>query len=126
MAVLIYHFTNAWLGIISDGAINPAFSLWDDGLLPLVHFTTSTDIESLPDTHQNRKYRIAVEVADAQEWPLWAAANLSVAATAVLTSSSFGGDPGAWMVVDRRVLQNEWIETCTCIGPRWVKIWRYV
>ena len=123
MAVILYHFTNAWLGIVSTGAITPTFSLWDDGMLPLVHFSTSGYIDSLPTTHQARKYRITVEVADAREWRTWARTNLTATAATVLTSSSFGGDPGLWMVVDRRVLQDEWIEACTPVGVKWLKIW---
>lgn len=123
VTVILYHFTNAWLGIVSTGAINPAFSLWDDGTLPLVHFTTSGYIRSLPDTHQDRRYRITVEVDDAREWRTWARTNLTGAAATVLTSSRYGGDPGLWMVLDRRVLREEWIEACTTIGAEWLKIW---
>lgn len=121
--MILYHFTNAWLGILSTGAITPTFSLWDDGTLPLVHLTSSGYIESLPNTLQDRKYRITVEVEDAREWRAWAGKNLTVPAASVLTSSSFGGDPRLWMVVDRRVRQDEWIEACTPIGVDWLKIW---
>ena len=123
VAMFLYHFTNAWLGIITGGAINPTFSLWDDGTLPLVHFTTSTYIESLPDTLQNRRYRITVEVDDAREWQAWARANLTAAAATVLTSPRFGGDPRLWMVVDRDVLQDEWVDVHTRIGLEWLRIW---
>ena len=103
MAVRLYHFTDAWLGIISANAIDPAFSLWDDGTLPLVHFTASTYIQSLPNTHQERRYRITVDVDDARPWREWANANLTTMAATVLTGPSFGGDPRLWIVVSRSV-----------------------
>lgn len=122
-AVPLYHFTNAWVGIVCTGAINPTFNLWDDGTLPLVHLTTSACIESLPDARQDRRYRIAVEVEDARTWRAWASANLTSAAAAVLTSSSFGGDPRLWMVVERKVPQDQWIEAHTRVGSAWTRIW---
>ena len=121
--MLLYHFTNAWVGIVCAGAIKPAFNLWADGTLPLVHFTTSTYIESLPDARQDRRYRITVEVDDARYWRAWASVNLTAAAAAVLTGSSFGGDPGLWMVVERKVPHDEWIEAHTRVGSEWMKIW---
>lgn len=119
----LYHFTNAWVGIVCAGAIHPTFNLWDDGTLPLVHFTTSTRIGSLPDARQDRRYRITVDVDDARFWRAWASANLTPAAAAVLTSSSFGGDPRLWMVAERKIVQDEWIEAHTRVGSEWTRIW---
>jgi hypothetical protein len=121
--VRLYHFTNAWLGIVCSNAIDPAFSLWDDGTLPLIHLTASMYIQSLPDTHQNRRYRITVDVDDARSWVEWAGTNLTAAAATVLTGPGFGGDPRLWIVVSRSVPQEEWIETCTRIGRGWTRIW---
>lgn len=121
--VRLYHFTDAWLNIVSADAIKPAFSLWDDGTLPLVHFTASMYIQSLPDMLQGRRYRITVDVDDAKPWRDWAGANLTAAAATVLTGTSFGGDPKLWIVASRSVPQGEWIETCTRIGRGWMRIW---
>lgn len=119
----LYHFTDSWLAIVSANAIYPAFSLWDDGTLPLVHLTASMYIQSLPNTHQERKYRITVDVDDARPWEEWANANLTAMAATVLTGPGFGGDPRLWIVVGRSVPQAEWIETCTRIGRGWMRIW---
>lgn len=48
VAVRLYHFIDAWAGILSAGAIDPAFSPRDDGTPQLVHFSNTACIESLP------------------------------------------------------------------------------
>jgi len=121
--VRLYHFTAAWAGILDAGAIDPAFSPWDDGTPKLVHLSDTADIESLPESHQHLTYRVTVDVDDAEAWSQWAWANLPPAAASVLAGPNLGGAPGQWMVLGRAVPCEQWVETHVRVGSGWEKVW---
>lgn len=123
VAVRLYHFTDAWADILNAGSIDPAFSPWDDGTPKLVHFSTTADIKSLPESHQHLKYRVTVDVDGAEDWSQWAWSHLPPAAASVLAGANLGGTPGRWMVLSRAIPRQHWIETHVRAGSEWEKVW---
>ncbi|GAA3062762.1 hypothetical protein GCM10010448_52620 [Streptomyces glomeratus] len=88
-----------------------------------MHLSISPDPASLPEKFGALPIRITVKVPDAEahRWVPWAWRRLPPGAAETLTSTRFGGDPGAWYIIERSLPAAEWVEAVDLVSrvPLW-------
>lgn len=111
----LHHYTDAWAQIHADGVI---LANWRDRL---AHLSTNDDPAGLPAGLRDKRYRITVDIpeADTHRWIAWANANLDPGEARTLTAARLTaiptadepppGRPEEWVVVTRDIPRSEWL-----------------
>lgn len=120
----LHHYTDAWAAIAAHGVI---LAKWRKRL---VHLSVNDDPAGLSPALANSRYRITVELpdSDVHRWTPWARKNLQAEEFEALTRDRYVAPdgswhvarPGEWVVVERSILEVEWLCTFDLRARRYV------